>query len=210
MRDRSAFESLRAEIGLIESGQGEDMPDWLRGGSEKPDDDASQPGDDWLGFAGKPAAAEDDPVEKAVKKIIALFNASDRSERSSRERLEREGFEESAIDESVERAKRWGLIDDARFAQILVRSRLSQGKGSAGIVRDLAANGIDADEVPGWPYEFPVSYEEELERALSLLERKPPTAKNARDAAYRRLMQKGYPSSVASAAARTWHEGTRS
>ena len=38
----------------------------------------------------------------------------------------------------------------------------------------------------------------ELARALAVLDRRPPRAKNLRDAAYRRLVQKGYGSSVAS------------
>ncbi|MRZ30570.1 regulatory protein RecX, partial [Paeniclostridium sordellii] len=42
---------------------------------------------------------------------------------------------------------------------------------------------------------------------LALLDRKPPRAKNKRDAAYRRLAQKGFGASVASTAARIWSEG---
>ena len=147
--------------------------------------------------------------EAALKKIIALVNVSDRSEHSIRERLAKEGFTESAIDESVERAKAYSFINDERFAEVLVRSRIAQGKGSAGIVRELAGHGIDAESVPGWPYEFPLDYEEELDRALDLLERKPPRSKNLREGAYRRLVQKGYPSSIASSAARLWSERPR-
>lgn len=142
----------------------------------------------------------------ALKKIIALVNASDKSERAIRDRLVREGFSEPAIEGAVGQAKQYGFIDDRRFAEVLVRSRISQGRGSAGIIRELAENDIDAEDVPGWPYDFPLSTEEETERAIGLLQRKPPHAKNKREAAYRRLMQKGYPSMVASSAARLWFE----
>ena len=142
----------------------------------------------------------------AFKKIIALVNVSDRSERAIRERLAKEGFPENEIDEAVECAKSYGFVDDARFGEVLVRSRIAQGKGSLGILRELSEHNIEAAEVPGWPYDYPLSHEEELERALGLLERKPPHTKNARDGAYRRLMQKGYPSSIASSAARIWSE----
>ena len=142
----------------------------------------------------------------ALKKIIALVNASDKSELAIRQRLENDGFNEAAVEESVEQAKVYGFIDDARYAQVLIRSRIAQCKGSAGIVRELAENGIVADEVDGWPYEFPISHEDELDRAIDLLDRKPPHSKNMREGAYRRLMQKGYPSSVASSAARIWSE----
>lgn len=142
----------------------------------------------------------------ALKKIIALVNASDKSERAIRDRLVREGFSEPAIEGAVGQAKQYGFIDDRRFAEVLVRSRISQGRGSAGIIRELAENDIDAEDVPGWPYDFPLSTEEETERAIGLLQRKPPHAKNKREAAYRRLMQKGYSSTVASSAARLWFE----
>ena len=144
--------------------------------------------------------------EAALKKIVALVNVSDRSELSIRERLKRDGFQEEAIEPAVQRALDYGFIDDARFADVLIRSRVSQGRGSAGIQRELSENGIDPDAIPGWPYEYPVSHEEEVERALGMLSRKPPRTTNMREGAYRRLMQKGYSSSVASTAARLWCE----
>ena len=76
----------------------------------------------------------------ALKKIIALVNASDKSERAIRDRLVREGFSEPAIEGAVGQAKQYGFIDDRRFAEVLVRSRISQGRGSAGIIRELAEN----------------------------------------------------------------------
>ena len=105
------------------------------------------------------------------------------------------------------RALACGLVDDARYAEVLVRSRLSQGRGAQGIAAELESLGIDASVVPGWPEEFAVDHESEVARALALLDRKPPRAKNKRDAAYRRLAQKGFGASVASTAARIWSEG---
>ena len=93
-----------------------------------------------------------------------------------------------------------------RFAEVLVRSRVSQSKGSDGITRELAENGIDATDVEGWPYEFGLSYDEELDRALAYLRRKPPRSKNLREGAYRKLAQRGFPSSIASSAARMYIE----
>lgn len=159
-----------------------------------------------------PVAQENSSLESAdaaFKRIVMLVNASDKSEVAIRDRLKRIGFEQTYIDESVERAKACGYIDDMRFGEVLVRSRISQGKGSAGIARELADNGIEADSIPGWPYEFPLSSEDELQRALDVLRRKPIRAKGKREAAYRKLVQRGYPSSVASSAARIWEESER-
>ena len=140
----------------------------------------------------------------AFSKIVALVNASDKSEKTIRDRLSRCGFSEAAIEESVERAKSYGFIDDLRFAEVLVRSRLNQGKGIRGIERELSLQLIDIDQVPGWPHEFVNGEGEELERALSFLDKKPPRSKNLREGAYRKLVAKGFSSSVACSAARQW------
>ena len=145
-------------------------------------------------------------AERAFRKLVDLVNVSDRSEKAMRERLMRDEFDERAVEEAIERAKSYGFIDDRRFADVLIRSRISQGKGTAGIERELASHDIDPNDVPGWPYEYGIDSESELDRALSFLERKPPRSKNLREGAYRKLMQKGFTSSVASSAARMWFE----
>ena len=142
----------------------------------------------------------------AFRKIVALVNASDRSEKSLRERLARDEFPEQEIDDAVERARQYGIIDDKRYADVLIRSRLRQGKGSAGIERELREQGIEVDSVDGWPFEYGIDDESEYQRAIEFIESHPTKSKNRREGAYRKLVQKGYSTSVASAAARTWSE----
>lgn len=152
------------------------------------------------------ALAADD-AERAFRKIERLALAREQASAALRARLVREGFPPEAADAAVGRALACGLVNDARYAEVLVRSRLSQGRGAQGIAAELESLGIDASVVPGWPEEFAVDHESEVARALALLDRKPPRAKNKRDAAYRRLAQKGFGASVASTAARIWSEG---
>lgn len=155
----------------------------------------------------KPARNADadmrDP-DAAFSKIIALVNVSDRSEHAIRERLSQVGYEHTAIDEAVERAKGYGFIDDLRYAGVLARSRISQGKGAYGIERELRQHGINAYDVPGWPEEFGINDDTELDRAIDALKRRPPNSKNLRESAFRRLVGKGFSTSVASSAARIW------
>lgn len=202
MADKAVLDSLRAQISVLESSYVQSVNDVNQKSRETDfyvDDQLNSRIQDGVSGDGQRSS-------EALKKIIALVNASDKSERAIRDRLSRSDFNQNDIERAVEDAKRYGFIDDARFSEVLIRSRISQCKGSAGIVRELAENGIEATDVKGWPYEFPISYEEELNRALSLLERKPPRSKNQREGAYRRLIQKGYPSGVASTAARMWSE----
>ena len=139
--------------------------------------------------------------ERAFRKIERLALVREQASASLRTRLARDGFSERASSAAVDRAVACGLVDDARYAEVLVRSRVSQGRGAQGIAAELEGLGIDIAVVPGWPDEFPVDHDSEVERALALLDRKPPRAKNKRDAAYRRLAQKGFGASVSCAAA---------
>ena len=146
----------------------------------------------------------------AFRKIERLLNVRDRSIFEIKERLSRDGFEEETIAVAIERAKRCRFLDDRRFADMFIRSRLRAGKGMAGIVRDLKRHHIDPETLLD---DFPNSYEQEfpdqLESALCLLKRKPPHAKNLLNAAYSKLIRSGYSSSIASQAARQWLESCR-
>ena len=156
--------------------------------------------------AASATSSTTDMPEAAFKKIVELANVQERSTYQLRTRLKRDGFSESSIEAAIERAIECGIVNDFRYADILIRSRISQGHGSAGIENELRKQNIDVDEVPGWPFEYPLSYDEEYARALDLLERRPTKSKNAQNGAYRKLMQKGYPSSIASQVARQWAE----
>ena len=114
-------------------------------------------------------------------------------ERCLRRRLVREGFSEEDAAAAVARAVACGLVDDRRYADVLVRSRLAQGKGRRGIAAELAELGIDAEGVAALAEGGQGDGDDagELARALAVLDRRPPRAKNLRDAAYRRLVQKG-------------------
>ncbi len=140
-------------------------------------------------------------------KICRLLNARERCSKELIERLVRDGFDEAVAWEAVERACRCGLVDDARFAETLVRSRLSQGRGVDGIGRELRAIGFDPCAVES--YASVVSgnlHDREVSRAVELLERKPPRSKNPRASAYRRLLAKGFGNSVAADASHMWWE----
>lgn len=152
--------------------------------------------------AGAGVPTLDDESLEAYKKIQRLVGASERSSKSLRDRLVRDGFGEEAVEAALNRAIAYGIVDDLRYAEAYVRTKMAAGKGRLGIEAELRGLGIDAEEVCSW-HDYAA---DEVERALAVLEKRPPTAKNKRDAAYRRLVSKGYSSSAAQSAARIWSE----
>lgn len=169
---------------------------------------------------------------KAFEKVTRLACARERGSRELADRLVRDGFSREVAESAVRRALDCGLIDDTRYGAVLIRTRVSQGRGRKGIEDELERAGIAASDIPGWPEEFfsvddfdpfrvnanaeddvvvcsfgsESSDEQEIERALALLRRKPPRSKNVQASAYRKLVTKGYSTSVASAATRRFME----
>lgn len=156
--------------------------------------------------ASRPQDGDVDAEERAFRKVERLSLVRERASSELRRRLVREGFPEDISVRAVNRAVACGLVDDLRFAEVLMRTRLAAGHGRYGIESELSSLGIDASDVSGWPDVFVGSDEDEVNRAIVLLEQKPPRARNLRDSAYRRLMGKGYSQSTAYSAARLWTE----
>ena len=204
---------LRAEIAAIEKGvpKPSRAPDLPHVREEREDRRPSRASRSLSASAagGQPSRHDAGEVDEdvrlsdpdaAFRKIERLCLVRERASEQLRQRLARGGFEA----EAVEAALACGLVDDGRFADVLVRSRLAQGRGRRGIAAELESLGIDADSVEALAAADDDAGE--VDRALALLDRKPPRAKNRRDAAYRRLAQKGFSASVSSSAARLWCE----
>lgn len=147
-----------------------------------------------------------EPEERAYQKILRMASVRERSTVQLRVRLERDGFDPTAIEAALERAGRNRVVDDARYAEFYVRSKLACGKGAVGILRELEGLGIDPECVEPFQEHCLEGQEAEEERAMELLRRRPPRSKNKRESAFRKLMQQGYSTSVASSVARRWAE----
>ena len=135
----------------------------------------------------------------AMERIAALVNMRDYSEHDFKRKLRLDGYASSTVEACVQRAKELRLIDDRRYADAYIRSKVSQGWGRSRIERELSAHGIAAADVAGWPEEY-LSGDAEAERAYELAKRRPLKGSNDYERLMRYLCGRGYAPGVASSA----------
>ena len=141
---------------------------------------------------------------KAFKKILKLASIREQASKKLHERLIKDGFSEQAVSNALGRAIEAHIVDDERYAEAFMRTQLAQGKGRRGV--ELEQLNIDSPSEEAWQLAYEQFGDDELERAMAFLHRKPPRSKNLREGAYRKLVQKGYSADVAASAARRWSE----
>lgn len=145
-------------------------------------------------------------ADDAYRQILRWVSVRERSTKYLRERLLKEGFAEQDIAFSLERACRVHAVDDRRYADSLVRMKLAAGKGLRDAEREIRELGIDPATLDAWQEHDSLGREAEVNRALDSLIRRPPRAKQQREAAFRRLVSLGFSTDIAASAARIWTE----
>ena len=66
---------------------------------------------------------------RAFEKVTRLACSRERGSRELIDRLVRDGFSQEVAESAVRRALDCGLIDDTRYGAVLIRTRVSQGRG---------------------------------------------------------------------------------
>ncbi len=157
------------------------------------------------GAEGSPeSAAPVDPVKeqrKATDICYALLTARARTRVELKDALLRKGIREETAELVLGKFDRAGLIDDAAFAEVWVRSRHThQGLGRRALVQELRRKGV-ADEVAAEALAA-VDDEAEQERARELVRKKLRTMSGVDEQAKLRrlvaaLARKGYAEGMA-------------
>ncbi|MCR5846372.1 MAG: RecX family transcriptional regulator [bacterium] len=152
-------------------------------------------------FESEKKAEKPKGYKECYTKMLSLLAMRDFTALSMRERLLKAEFRAADVDKAVARAIELRYIDDHRFAQAFVRQKSESGWGRGKIARELERLGIPADECADILGEL-LTEDDELERALRLLEKHRTSAKNARDAHYRYLLGKGFSPAISAKALR--------
>ncbi|HZK04833.1 MAG TPA: regulatory protein RecX [Actinomycetaceae bacterium] len=149
--------------------------------------------------AGAPATAENQ--EQAARAIVLRqLTITSRSREQLRVKLEQRGIPDDVSERVLDRFTEVGLIDDAAYAEMLVRTgRESRGLSRRGLAVELRKRGVDGDTAAAAI--DAVDDEAEFATALRLAERKAASTIGLERAVRERriagmLARKGYGSSV--------------
>lgn len=82
------------------------------------------------------------PEPTPVARAVGLLSRREHSARELRMKLQARGLAEAEAAQAVERVREAGWQDDARFAEMLIRSRAGQGYGPHRIVAELKVHGV--------------------------------------------------------------------
>ena len=144
--------------------------------------------------------AEADPAQAARTIVLRRLTSAPRTYAQLRDGLLERGFEMSVITEVLDRYVEVGLVNDAEFAEMWVRSRHSiRGNARSVLRRELRDKGVPTDEAEAAL--ATITDEAERERAGDLVRRKlASTSRLEHQARVRRLTsmlaRRGYPPGI--------------
>ena len=138
---------------------------------------------------------------KAMDKVRLLVNVRERSVLEIEKRLQKDGFTHEEIKDAIDTSLRCNLISNERFASAYIRGKVRLGWGKEKICSSLKQKGITDSEISKCEDDF-LPDEEEYEKALEILQKRPSNSKNKLASYINRLVNKGYSFELANRAAR--------
>ncbi len=143
----------------------------------------------------------------ALERIMKVASKREISSVRMGSKLRGWGFCDQAISEAMDDARRLSAIDDVRYADCLIRTTLAMGKGLSKVEREIKELGIDIMGLDSYQQYVDDGEEAQVQSALDLLKSHPPHSKNMNNAAFKKLVSKGYSIQVASQATKMFLQG---
>ncbi|MCD8316898.1 MAG: RecX family transcriptional regulator [Eggerthellaceae bacterium] len=149
-------------------------------------------------------AQELTPEQRAYQKILRLASVKEQSSALIRKRLGKDGYSPEVIDEALDRAIRASAINDRRYSEALIRTRIYAEKGIEPALKEIEEHRIDTYELEAYQNYLEEGEDAHIEQAVKFLENHPTRSKNLWASAYRKLVTRGFSREVASEAAKRW------
>ncbi len=129
--------------------------------------------------------------QAAFERACSKLSARERPGKDVLNLLVQEGYPAEASQAAVDKAKRCGVISDARYAQAFVNSKTRAGWGKARISRELERFGLSLEDAGDVALDS-LTHDREYERALAAASRRAMPSKNPTEKIARFLMGRGF------------------
>lgn len=129
--------------------------------------------------------------QAAFERACSKLSARERPGKDVLNLLVQEGYPAGASQAAVDKAKRCGVISDARYAQAFVNSKTRAGWGKARISRELERFGLSLEDAGDVALDS-LTQDREYERALAAASRRAMPSKNPTEKIARFLMGRGF------------------
>ena len=129
--------------------------------------------------------------QAAFERACSKLSARERPGKDVLNLLVQEGYPTEASQAAVDKAKRCGVISDARYAQAFVNSKTRAGWGKARISRELERFGLSLEDAGDVALDS-LTQNREYERALAAASRRAIPSKNPTEKIARFLMGRGF------------------
>lgn len=129
--------------------------------------------------------------QAAFERACSKLSARERPGKDVLNLLVQEGYPAGASQAAVDKAKRCGVISDARYAQAFVNSKTRSGWGKARISRELERFGLSLEDAGDVALDS-LTQDREYERALAAASRRAIPSKNPTEKIARFLMGRGF------------------
>ena len=136
----------------------------------------------------------------AMQSCLRLLQKRDYSTGELMSKLRTYGFDSRVCTTVVEDLEKSDLVSDTRFAEVFSRTKARSGWGLGRIEYELGRRGVDTTTLEDWPHAY-IDPTHELDRALSVAERKRVRPPNEYAKLVRFLMGRGFAQGVAMKAA---------
>ena len=129
--------------------------------------------------------------QAAFERACSKLSARERPGKDVLNLLVQEGYPAGASQAAVDKAKRCGVISDARYAQAFVNSKTRAGWGKARISRELERFGLSLEDAGDVALDS-LTQDREYERALAAASRRAIPSKNPTEKIAHFLMGRGF------------------
>lgn len=133
----------------------------------------------------------------AFERLIRMLDHRDYASKQAHDKLQQDGYTNTSIATALAHATQLNFLNDKRFAESFIRSKLAAGWGQHRIARELKQQGIDVHELFVWPDEF-ISRDTERQQAYALIASRSLPEKNPYQKLVRKLVSRGYAFELAS------------